>query len=101
MKDSTEEIGQIINLKEPRTFENTVQMLAKWEAEVAVKSANLDFYKQVSTSKEIRTAAMEHEKEFGKYRSELWMKESLFKAIKDYKQTALADKSFEKLDQES
>lgn len=44
---------------------------------------------------------MEHDKEFGKMRTSLWMKESLFHAVQDYKKAALADKTWEKLDHES
>ena len=101
IQNSTEEINGLIKIKEPRTFENTIQPLAKWEAEVALKSANLDFYKQVSTSKEIRTAAMDHEKEFGKYRTELWMREDLYHAVKDYKTAAVQNNKWDELDAES
>lgn len=66
-----------------------------------MKSSNLEFYKNVATKDDIRKAAQDHSTEFSKYKTDLWMKEDLYKAIKDYHTRAVSEKTWDKLDSES
>jgi metallopeptidase MepB len=61
----------------------------------------LGFYNQVSTSKELREAADTFEKKLGDYMTDFWMREDLYKVIKEYHTNAVSDGSFKKLDKES
>jgi Zn-dependent oligopeptidase len=42
----------------------------------------------VSTSKDIREASKDHEKVTGEFQTDLWMREDLYNAVKDYKKNA-------------
>jgi thimet oligopeptidase len=49
-------VDSIVNLKEPRTFANTVQAYAKFEYEYSSAAAHMLFLKNVSPSAEVRAA---------------------------------------------
>lgn len=69
MQESEKVINDLVNMKEPRTFENTIKVLAKFESDISRKSTQLGFYSQVSTSKDIREASKEHEQKFGEFQT--------------------------------
>ena len=43
MKESESTINQLVSNKEPRTFENTIKVLAKFESDMTRKSTQLGF----------------------------------------------------------
>jgi Zn-dependent oligopeptidase len=57
MKEAKETIDNMLKTKGPRTFDNTIKVLAKFESDFSRKSTILGFYSQVSTSAEIREAS--------------------------------------------
>lgn len=61
----------------------------------------LGFYSSVSTSKDIREASKALSKAVSDFSEDNSMREDVYKALKEYRTTALGDGSFEKLDSES
>ena len=61
----------------------------------------MGFYSSVSTVKEVRDASKEFDRRSKAYSAELWLREDLYKAIANYKEVAVKDGSFAKLDNES
>lgn len=49
----------------------------------------------------MREAAKEFEKKLGDFQTDLWMNVDLYNIVKQYKDNADKDKSFERLDKES
>jgi len=48
IKEAKETIDKLIKAK-PKTFENTIKVLAKLESDISRKSTSIVFYKNVST----------------------------------------------------
>jgi Zn-dependent oligopeptidase len=71
------------------------------ESNIQRKVTQLGFYSQVSTSKEVRKAADENTKVMSDWQSKMWMRDDLYKMIRQYKDNADKDGSYEKLDNES
>lgn len=65
MNKANEDIDDVVNLKEKRTFSNTMEPLSKMEAKMQHSSSAISFYSQVSTDKNIREAAKGFAKRFG------------------------------------
>ena len=61
----------------------------------------MGFYSSVSTVKEVRDASKEFDRRSKAYSTELWLREDLYKAIANYKEVAVKDGSFAKLENES
>lgn len=101
IKGSDERIKAIVEVKGKRTFENTVVPLSKFEYWYTGISNALGFYSSVSTVKEVRDASKEFERRTNAYNSELWLREDLYKALSGFKNEAVKDGSFTKLDTES
>ena len=94
-------IDGIINLKEERTFKNTIEPIADFEYYSAGIIANITFYHHASPSKELRDASLAAEKKFDDFSIELWMRYDLYEAIQNYKETSFNSKEWETLDAES
>lgn len=101
LKESDERIKAISDVKEKRTFENTMVPLSKYEHWSTSISNAMGFYSSVSTVKEVRDASKKFDERTSAYNNELWLREGLYKAISSYKDEAVKDGSFAKLDQES
>lgn len=85
----TATIDGIINLKEDRTFQNTIEPLAKFEYNSGSIATNIRFYHYASPSKELREASLAAEKKFDDFSIELWMRYDLYEAIQNYKETSV------------
>ena len=97
----TATIDGIINLKEDRTFKNTIEPIAEFEYHSSGTISNLEFYHHASASKELREASLAAEKKFDDYSIELWMRYDFYEAIQKYKETSVSSKEWETLDPES
>lgn len=64
IKEWTDTLNGIISLEGDRTFENTIEPLAKFEYNFFKMKNNLEFYKDMSTSKEVRDASLAASKKF-------------------------------------
>ena len=73
----------MIKLKGKRTKENTIDVLAKFEYDFYVLSANIAFYKDNGNSTE-RDAAIKADEFFEQYEIDVWMRVDLYKAIEKY-----------------
>ena len=94
-------VDGMINLKEARTFQNTIEPLSKFEHNCFSISNNIKFYTYVSTSKELREASLAAGKKFDDFFIESWFNYELYQAIYKYKQTSVESKEWETLDSES
>ena len=101
IKMANDTINALVKVDVPRTFENTIKPLAKFDHDWSTMTTSIGFYSQVSTSKEMRAASKAYEKQIGSFQTDLYMREDYYKAIKDYKTQADKDGSFSKLDKES
>jgi Zn-dependent oligopeptidase len=101
IKFANDTINALVKTEGCRTFENTIEPLAKYDHEWATMTTSIGFYSQVSPSKEIREAAKEYEKRLGSFQTDLDMREDYYQAVKSYKTEADKDGSFAKLDTES
>jgi Zn-dependent oligopeptidase len=91
-------VNNLVGTKVTRTFENTMIPIDIIESDQAYRITALGFYNQVSVSKELRDAATAFEKKLSDFATDLWMREDIYKMIKEYQTNALADGSFKKLD---
>ena len=78
IKDQTAIIESFINLEGARTFQNTIEPLAKFEYEFCKIGENMQFYKHMSTSKDLRDASLTASKKLDDFQIELWMRYDLF-----------------------
>ena len=74
----TTTLDSIIKLEGDRTFANTIEALAKFEYNSGVIGNNLNFYKHMSTSKDLRDASLAASKKFDDFSIELWMRFDFF-----------------------
>ena len=95
-----ETITEILDLEEARTFENTILPFAQYEA-VAYFGQPRTFRQKVHPDPAIRAAAKEASGILGTFNAECWAKPALHRAIKNYFDKAVAEKTFETLDEES
>lgn len=100
IKMHQEVTNQIIQLKGPRTFENTIVPLAKAEYEYASLVTPMLFLKSVSPHKELRDAALAADKELDAYDIKESINEEMFKVLKDYKEQAIKSKEWDSLTKE-
>lgn len=61
----------------------------------------MQFYKHMSTSKDLRDASLAASKKLDDFGIELWMRYDFFQAIKQFKESAVENKEWETLDAES
>ena len=101
VKELNATVNNVVAAKGPRTFENTIIPIDIVESDQAYKLTPLGFYSQVSQNKELRDAATKFEKILGDFATDLWMREDLYKVVKEYEKNAIADGSLKKLDAES
>ena len=101
IKFANDTINAIVKTEGRRTFENTIEPLAKYDHEWNTMTTSIGFYSQVSASKEIRTASKEYGKRIGSFQTDLEMREDFYKAVKDFKTQAEQDGTFATLDAES
>jgi len=101
IKFANDTINAIVKTEGKRTFENTIEPLAKHDHEWNTMTTSIGFYNQVSTSKEIRAASKEYDKMTGSFQTDLDMREDFYKAVKDFKTQAEKDGTFTTLDAES
>ena len=81
----TATLDSIIKLEGDRTFANTIEPLAKFEYNSGRIGNNLNFYKHMSTSKELRDASLAASKKFDDWGIEQDMRYDFFEAIKNFK----------------
>lgn len=101
MKKANEDIDAIVNMKDKRTFSNTMEPLSKMEANMQHSSSAISFYSQVSTDKNIREAAKGFAKRFGVLSTDLWMREDLYRSVKGFDTEARKNGEYEQLDSAS
>ena len=85
MKSAGEVVDTIVNLKQERTFENTIKPLSLMESNLSTQQNNFSFYRYVSTNKDQREASIKVEEIFDAFEINLWLREDLYKAINDFK----------------
>ena len=88
IENFTNSLDHLIKFDGPRTFENTIAPLAKFEYNSSKIGANLYFYQHMSTSKDLREASLTASKKFDDFGIGLWMRHDFFTAIKKYKEEA-------------
>ena len=71
-------IDSVIALKDPRTFANTIEPIAKFEYDYVKVAENLMFYKDMSTDKEQRDASLEVSKKFTDFAISIEMRFDFF-----------------------
>ena len=101
IKDQTAIIESVINLEGARSFKNTIEPIAKFEYDCGKIGNNMQFYKHMSTSKELRDASLAASKKLDDFGIELWMRYDFFQAMKQYKDASVESKEWDTLDAES
>jgi saccharolysin len=97
----TAQLDAIISSEAERTFQNTIEPIAKFEYNTGKIGNNLQFYKHMSTSKELRDASLTASKKFDDFGIELWMRYDFFLAIQKFRETSVASGEWDSLDAES
>jgi thimet oligopeptidase len=85
LKSAGEVVDKIVNLKEERTFENTIKPLSLMESNLSTQQNNFSFYRYVSSNKDQREASIKVEEKYDAFEINLWLREDLYKAINDFK----------------
>ena len=89
IEEFTKSLEDLIKNDGPRTFENTIAPLAKFEYNCSKIGSNLYFYQHMSTSKDLREASLVASKKFDDFGIGLWMRHDFFTAIEKYKKWAV------------
>lgn len=86
-------------MEKPKTYD-FILSLNKFEAWFATQTNQIVFYKQVSTDKEVRDAAMDFEKTISEFMTEFSLRTDIYESILQFKTEAKANGSFDKIDAE-
>lgn len=98
--DQKAAIDAVVNVKGPRTFDNTIMQLLRDEYKIERGASPLSFLKDVSTDKAIRDASEKFGPAFSKFQRAQYNRDEFYHAIVDYKESAEKDGSFALLDNE-
>ena len=83
--DNLSQIQAIVDVKGLRTFENTILPIAKYEWNYGHRTMPMMFYKDVSTSDELRAASRKAAEKLEAFEIEMSMRDDYYNAIKAYK----------------
>lgn len=86
--DNLSKIQAIVDVQGPRTFENTMAPIAKYEWYYGHRTMPMMFYKDVSTSEELRAASRKAAELLEAFEIQMSMRDDYYGAIKAYKQDA-------------
>lgn len=87
----------MVDVKGPRTFQNTIVPIAKYEWKYGQLTMPVMFYKDVSSSEELRTASRKASEKLEAFEIQLGMRDDYYNAIKDFKDQAQKNGEWDKL----
>ena len=67
-------IDTLAKLEGPRTFENTITPIAKFDYDNYCMESNLTFYKDIGSEKEMREASLASSEKFDEFGINQWMR---------------------------
>lgn len=86
-----------MDVKGPRTYNNTILPIAKYEWNYGHKTMPVIFYKDVATSEELRAASRSSAEKLEAFEIQLSMRDDYYNAIKEFKDQAQKSGEWEKL----